>query len=186
MIFSVKSIAVGLVALALSAVLSGCATGSWKQTLHTELPRMGHRNWIVIADSAYPLQTSSGITTTVTGDDQIEVVKAVLAEIESSRHVRPMIYTDSELPFVSENRAPGIDAYRESLAKVLAGKNVQSLPHEQIITKLDEGGKVFHVLLLKTNLAVPYTSVIINLDCGYWSAEAQQELTTAIQKSDKK
>ncbi len=183
---SLKSIAFSLLALALSAISSGCASSNWKQTLHSELPRMGHRNWIVIADSAYPWQTSGGITTTVTGADQIEVVKAVLAEIESSRHVRPIIYTDSELPFVPENRAPGIDAYRQELGKVLEGKNVQSIPHEQIIAKLDEGGKLFHVLLLKTNLAVPYTSVFINLDCGYWSAEAQKELTEAIQKSGKK
>ena len=31
----------------------------WKRTLREELPLLGHRNWIVIADSAYQEQTNN-------------------------------------------------------------------------------------------------------------------------------
>jgi hypothetical protein len=36
--------------------------------------------------------------------------------------------------------------------------------------------KTFHVLVLKTNMKIPYMSVFIRLECGYWSAEAEKRL----------
>jgi hypothetical protein len=32
------------------------------------------------------------------------------------------------------------------------------------------------VLILKTDLTLPYTSVFIELDCGYWGPEKEQAL----------
>ena len=49
--------------LALLATTSLLAADNWKETLRKELPLLGHRNWIVVADSAYPLQTAPGIET---------------------------------------------------------------------------------------------------------------------------
>jgi hypothetical protein len=40
------------------------------------------------------------------------------------------------------------------------------------------------VLLLKTDLTLPYTSVFIRLDCGYWSDEAEQQLRAAIESQE--
>jgi len=45
------------------------------------LPLYGHRNWIVVADSAYPAQSKSGIQTIASGEDQIPVVQKVLDAI---------------------------------------------------------------------------------------------------------
>jgi len=154
--------------------------GDWQKTLHQELPLLGHRNWIVIADSAYPWQTAPGVQTIETGKGQIEVTRAVLDALAATKHVRPIIMTDSELPYVSEKNAPGITAYRAALKKLLKNRRSQSLPHEQIIRKLDEAGKTFHVLLLKTNHTQPYTSVFLQLECGYWSPEAEKELRSAM------
>ena len=75
-----------------------------------------------------------------------------------------------------EKDAPGIQAYREELTKALGELPVTSLLHEQIIAKLDEAGKTFHILVLKTNLTLPYTSVFFQLQCGYWTAEAEANL----------
>jgi hypothetical protein len=50
------------------------------------------------------------------------------------------------------------------------------MPHEEIISRLDEDSRMFNVLLLKTNLTIPYTSVFIQLDCGYWDAEKEKRL----------
>ncbi len=168
------------VAFIVSFSLTCVAQVSWRTKLEQELPLLGHRNWIVIADAAYPWQTASGIDTVVTDANQLEVLKAVLGALAKSKHVRPIIYTDAELPFVPEQYAKGIAAYREQLAKLLRGQQPQSLPHEQIIAKLDEAGKTFRILLLKTRLTLPYTSVFLQLDCAYWSAEAERALRQAI------
>ena len=161
----------------------GCATpktSSWKSTLNHELPALGHRNWIVIADAAYPAQTRAGIQTVVTGAGQIEVVQAVLEAVGKANHVRPTVYMDAELPFVSEAAAPGVGAYREQLKTILGAQAVSTLPHEEIIAKLDKAGELFKILLFKTKMTIPYTTVFVQLDCGYWSAEAEAKLREAI------
>ena len=131
-------------------------------------------------DSAYPLQTSGGIETVDTDADQLEVVRAVLAQLAKAKHVRPVIFTDAELKLVPESDAQGVTAYREALAKLLGKSEAQSLPHEEIISKLDDAGKTFHILVLKTRLTIPYTSVFIRLECGYWSADAEKRLRAAM------
>jgi hypothetical protein len=157
--------------------LIACAPAvSWRAHLRESLPALGHRNWIVIADSAYPWQTSPGIETVVTRAGQLEVVRAVLEALAESEHVRPDVVLDAELDRVSEGDAPGIDAYRRELAGLLAGLAPRKQPHEEILARLDADGQLFHVLLLKTDLALPYTSVFVRLECGYWSAEAEERL----------
>lgn len=158
----------------------------WQVRFRQQLPLLGHRNWIVIADSAYPLQTAPGIETVYVDADQLEVVGLVLAELAKSRHVKPIIYTDAELKYVPENRAPGITAYREKLDRLIANRAAYTLPHEEIIAKLDEAGKTFKVLLLKTRLILPYTSVFLQLDCAYWNAESETELRAAMKRGSGK
>src|ERR1700681_867057 len=153
---------------------------AWRVRLQEELPLRGHRNWITVVDSAYPLQTSAGIETINTDADQLEVVKAVLDQLAQARHVRPVIFTDAELKAVPESDAEGVTAYRKALTNLLGKAEAQSLPHEEIISKLDEAGKTFHILVLKTTLTIPYTSVFIRLECGYWSADAEKRLREAI------
>lgn len=152
----------------------------WQQLVAERLPVYGHRNWIVIADSAYPAQSRPGIETVVSGADQLDVLKKVLAQLSASRHIRPIIYTDKELRFVPEAEAPGIENYRRQLNALFKGVSVQSLPHEEIISKLDSAGQTFRVLIIKTNLTIPYTSVFLQLDCAYWSAESESKLRAAM------
>ena len=148
----------------------------WRARVADELPLLGHRNWIAIVDSAYPLQTSSGIETVETDAEQLDVVRAVLDQLSKAKHVRPVVFTDAELKVVPESDAKGVTAYREALANLLGKNGAQSLPHEQIISKLDDAGKTFHILVLKTTLTIPYTSVFLRLDCGYWDDAAERRL----------
>lgn len=155
--------------------------GEWRTRVRQEMPLMGHRNWIAIVDSAYPLQISPGIETVETDSDQLDVVRRVLHEVGESKHVRPIIFTDAELKSVPEDDAPGVTFYRDSLNHFLEEFNdgkteVHSLPHEEIISKLDDAGKTFHVLVLKSTMTIPYTSVFIRLDCGYWTDEQEKRL----------
>jgi D-ribose pyranose/furanose isomerase RbsD len=171
--------------LLVMSTVSSLAQPDWQSKLRQELPLLGHRNWIVVADSAYPLQTAPGIETLYVDADQLEVLEAVLAELAKTTHVKPIIYTDAELKHVAEKRAPGIAAYRKGLDKLFANRPVQSLPHEQIIARLDEAGKTFKVLLIKTKLTLPYTSVFLQLDCAYWNAESEKELRAAMNATGK-
>ena len=164
-------------------MLNPVPKGSWRDVLVERLHTMGHRNWIVIADSAYPLQVAEGIETTRTGAHHEHVLEETLEAIDQSPHVRPIVHLDAELPHLTEQYAPGIDAYREQLDRILHGHHTQSRPHEDIIADLDEAGKTFDILVLKTNLTLPYTSVFLQLDCGYWSEETETELRQSIEKA---
>lgn len=149
---------------------------SWESRLERTLPVFGHRNWIVIADSAYPDQSRPGIETLFTGVDHGQVLDRVFAAVDAAAHVRANVYVDAELDLVNETDAPGINALRSLIGRHTGGRKTQTLPHEAIIARLDEAGKVFRILILKSNLAIPYTSVFLELDCGYWSAEAEKRL----------
>jgi hypothetical protein len=169
-----------------SAVLSAqsSAPTSWRERVAESMPLLGHRNWILVVDSAYPMQTSPGVETIETNASQLEVVQYVLGAIERSIQVRPDIYMDAELPFVPDEDAPGASNYRREMGDLLRNYNVQSRPHEKIISDIDEAGKEFHILVLKTNLTVPYTSVFIRLNCKYWSDEAEKRLRTKMNAAD--
>jgi hypothetical protein len=159
------------------------AQPAWKSKVAEAMPLLGHRNWILIVDSAYPLQSSPGVETIETNAGMIDVVQSVLGTINSSIHVRPDIFMDAELPFVPDADAPGASAYREKIGKALHGYDVESVLHDKIIADIGETGKAFQVLVLKTNLAIPYTSVFIRLDCKYWSADAEKRLRTTMAES---
>ena len=155
---------------------------SWRDEVKSRLPAFGHRNWIVVADSAYPSQSREGITTIATGQGQVETLKEVLALIAECKHVKPTIYEDKELEFVSEDDAKGVLAYRMELKNVLKDAPVSVEAHENIIAKLDEAAKTFNIIILKTDMTIPYTSVFINLDCAYWDDEKQAKLKKAMTK----
>jgi L-fucose mutarotase/ribose pyranase (RbsD/FucU family) len=154
----------------------------WRAEVKAKLPAFGHRNWIVVADSAYPSQSREGITTIVTGQSQTETLKDVMQLIGECKHVKPLIYEDKELEYVSEDDAKGVLAYRMELKSILKDASVNSEPHESIIAKLDESAKTFNVIILKTDMTLPYTSVFINLDCAYWDDDKQARLKKAMTK----
>jgi D-ribose pyranose/furanose isomerase RbsD len=160
----------------MAVTLHGCTKSGWQAKVDSELSAFGHRNWIVIADAAYPKQSAPGIETIVTGQGQLEALTVVLKKIESAPHVRAIVFLDKELEAVTEKDAPGVGAYRIQLRKLLENSKVQTLPHEQIISKLDEASQLFNILLLKTDITLPYTSVFLQLDCGYWTEEKEARL----------
>lgn len=164
--------------------LVGHSQNGWQQKVKDELPLMGHRNWIVIVDSAYPLQSSSGVETVETGADQLAVLDYVLGAINDSKHVRPLVHTDTELKFVPEQEAPGVEQYREAVKARFKALPADSIPHAKLIERLNETGKDFHVLVLKTNMTIPYTSVFLQLDCRYWGAESEARLQAAIKAAE--
>lgn len=164
---------------------SSRSLSDWEQVLYDRLPLYGHRNWIVVADSAYPAQAQNGIQTIVADAEQSVVLEKVFAALCASRHIKPVVYTDRELRFVSELDAPGITAYRNQLEILLEDFGVSVLPHEEIITKLERAARIFRVMIIKTNTTIPYTSVFFELDCAYWNRGAEDRLRSAMGSENK-
>lgn len=173
--FTLTVVAVTTLLLALPATAQ-----SWQSRLTEELPLMGHRNWILIVDSAYPEQVGPGIETIETNADQIDVVRAVLMAVQNSIHTRPVIFMDAELPFVPDQEAPGVAQYREQVGTLLHDYEVHSRLHQSLIDEIAKDSEQYHVLILKTRLTLPYTSVFVHLDCKYWSADNERNLRERI------
>ncbi|MBV9341812.1 MAG: hypothetical protein JO159_13115 [Acidobacteria bacterium] len=152
----------------------------WEEILKDRLQLYGHRNWVTIADSAYPAQSKQGIETIVANDGHTTVLARTFEILRECKHVKPKIYTDQELSFIMEDDAPGVTSYREQLGLMVKGREVCALPHEEIISRLDRIGEIFRVLLVKTNMRIPYTSVFFELDCGYWDGPAEARLRAAV------
>ena len=169
-----------LLATPLLAAPAATTPQAWQAKVTHDLPLLGHRNWILIVDSAYPLQSSPGVETIDTNAEQLDVLRYVMGAIGNSIHVRPDIFMDAELPFLVEDDVPGIDEYRAQVGKVLDGLNIESVPHEKLIGDVDEAGKLVHVLILKTRMAMPYTSVFLRLNCKYWSDDAEERLRVRV------
>jgi len=122
-------------------------SSNWQTKLHRQLPLLGHRDWILIVDSVYPLQISPGIETIETGATQLAVASAVLIALDRSN---------------------------------------QSLPHEKILGKISDAGKDYKILVLKTTMTMPYTSVFLQLDCKYCTDEGEQKIRQAMKSSPPK
>jgi D-ribose pyranose/furanose isomerase RbsD len=153
---------------------------NWKKEFDEMLPALGHRNWILIVDKAYPMQSAPGIETLYTGEKLLSVLKYVLNAIKDEGHVQPVIYTDKELLFMRDDLSKGVENFKSGLAQVLSKHKMEVIPHEEVFAKLDAASKLFNVLVLKTDCLMPYTSVFMELDCGYWSGEREKTLRERI------
>lgn len=139
------------------------SVADWKESLQEKMPLLGHRNWIVVTDMAYPLQADPGIITLYAPETFGNVAAFVMDRIRRSEHVFAHIYQDREQLALTEELCPGVTAYRNSLSKVLDGsEKVTFLPHEELISKLDSVSKLYQVVVIKTALTLPYTSIFLN------------------------
>jgi hypothetical protein len=148
----------------------------WRSAVRVQLPLLGHRNWILVVDKAFPAQNSPGIETINTDVGLIDVLKFALQQIDSSTHVKPIIYCDKELGYITAAQVENIDAFRKELGGALGGNQPQVIPHDSVFVKINEAAKLFKILVLKTNETIPYSSVFIQLDCRYWSGEKEAAL----------
>jgi len=148
----------------------------WKREFQRMLPLLGHRNWILVVDKAYPWQSGNGITTLYTGQPLMKTLEEVVTELKASTHAKPVFYTDKEMASMTEDMAKGVDAYREQLKKVLEGQETKALLHDDVFPKVAEAAKLFNILILKTDEAIAYSSVFIELDCAYWGPEKEKAL----------
>ena len=156
----------------------------WKEEFQQNLPFLGHRNWVLVVDKAFPLQSAAGMTVINTGEQLPIVLMEVMKDISASTHVKPIVYTDSELNFITQDLSPGVDELKKDIFASLKGYEVNTILHEAVFAKLDEASKMFSVVVLKTETTIPYTSVFIQLDCSYWDANREKALREKMVKVD--
>lgn len=152
------------------------AAPGWKEEFKAAMPLMGHRNWIVVADQAFPAQNTPGITYINTNENLAPVLEEVINAVKASGYIKPVFYQDKELAFITEDAAPGVATLSAKVLKLMEGAPVQSMLHDSVFTRLDAAATQFRVLVLKTNERIPYSSVLLQLDCAYWSAEKEAAL----------
>ena len=154
----------------------------WKREFQRALPLLGHRNWILVVDKAYPWQSGNGITTLYTGQPLAKTLEEVVSALKASTHAKPVFYTDKEMQFITEDMAKGSDAYREQLTKILEGQETKALLHDDVFPKVAEAAKLFNILVLVTDETIAYSSVFIELDCAYWGPEKEKALREKMKK----
>jgi hypothetical protein len=164
-------------------MVTSTGTESWKEVLKHDLNLLGHRNWILVVDKAFPEQSSPGMKYIYVEQDLLPTLEYVLEQVESSTHVSPIIYRDKELSYITEEQVPGITAFRSESEKILAGRDVETLLHDEVFSLLDESSSLFRTLVIKTNETLPYTSVFFQLDCSYWGPENEKELRKKMEES---
>ncbi len=161
------------------------ATADWQTTFHQRLLIYGHRNWIIVSDAAFPAYSQIGIETIVVNEDLPSVLKYVAEAISSSKHVRATAFLDQELQFVQEKDYPGVTHLRQEITNTFAKSNLSSIPHSEVLSKIDDAGKTFRVLFIKTNTTIPYTSVYMRLDCGYMTDEVENKIRNGVAATNK-
>src|ERR1700722_13729553 len=134
---------------------------NWVAALDQALPVMGHRNWIIVADAAFPAQNASGIEMLTTDADELAVLSGVLQKVDQAAHVRGIVHLDSELSLLSDEDAPGVDQFREKLKGIVGTHKINTAPHEDIVRRIGAAGQSFQILVIKTGIRIPYTSVFI-------------------------
>ncbi|MBX7134635.1 MAG: hypothetical protein K1X67_18360 [Fimbriimonadaceae bacterium] len=152
----------------------------WRAEFRQRLPLLGHRNWIGVLDAAFPWMVAEGIEVVSTGEELLPVVSEVLQDVLSSPHLLPVVHLARELDFVPDARVQGVKSLRSTLTERLDGHDLRRTNHAEILDILDRVGKQYRILLLKTACVIPYTSVFFELDCRYWSAEAEAEMREAM------
>lgn len=148
---------------------------TWQEEFEEMLPALGHRNWVVIADAAFPQQISQGIKTLVSGQDHLEVLEFVWEKVKAASHVHPDLIYDTELFALDELDIAGVTDLRHKISQVSKGGPGEKIWHEDLLKMLDEQGQLYTILVIKTNSCIPYSSVFLRLGCGYWSQEKEAQ-----------
>jgi D-ribose pyranose/furanose isomerase RbsD len=167
-------------------MVAGCAMvphqGGWREELAIRASQLGYRNWIVIAEASFPAHNRPGIRQ-INAEEEIPVVlDEVLRTLERTEHVTPRIYVSRELSAVENDYAPGIDEFRKRLPNSMHAHETTELEQQSLLTLMEDTSKTFEVLVIRTNTALPYTSVFMELQPGYWNADSESALREKLER----
>lgn len=153
-----------------------------RSTIAPQLQQLGARNWVVIADPTYPIPSGAGAVTVSVPSNTADTFREVLDQLELQASLTPRIWVSYELEAVPEERAPGISEYRKSVNSLLSGRFCYRVDERIVAMQLAEAAKQYRVLYIKTNTRLPYSTIAIELDSGYWNSDDETEIRTRLQK----
>ncbi|MBK1883136.1 hypothetical protein JIN85_11960 [Luteolibacter pohnpeiensis] len=155
---------------------------AWKSAIVNQTSKLGYRNWIVISEASFPAQSRQGVRQMTASAEIPEVVDYVMNTLEQTQAVSPKVYLTRELRSVENDFAPGIDEYRQKIEGSLHGHEVTELEQQSLMTLLEDASRSYNVLVIRTPTALPYTTVFLELQPGYWDADSEQRLRDQIQR----
>ncbi len=168
-------------------MLVGCAQKQveqpWVGTLRHELGSLGARNWVVIGEAAFPVQSRHGLRVIQLDADIPAVLEAVEDVIEEKHHVKPRVYVTAELENVPYDYAPGVRAHKKKLKESLHGRETVSLDNDMLMRMMADTSRSYRVLVIKTRTALPYSTIFMELGSGYWDAESESALRASMDKA---
>lgn len=171
-------------------VLCGCWSGMggiplrrhWKSEVDHRVAQLGHRNWIVIAESSFPALSRDGLVQVEATAEVPEVLDHVMLALERTESVRAEVYLARERRSVTNEMAPGMDEMKVRVQQTLRGHETTEIDHQSLMTLLRQTQKHYQVLVVRTQSALPYSSVFLELRPGYWDAETEERLREQIQQ----
>ena len=155
---------------------------NWQAAVDRQAGQLGYRNWIVIAEASFPAHSRPGIRQVTAAVDVPEALDYVLKTLEQTETVRPQVYVTRELRAVENDFAPGIDDLRKRLQGALHGHETTELDQQSLLTLLEDANRSFDVLVIRTTTALPYTSVFLELQPGYWDVDSETRLRDRIER----
>ena len=174
--------------LVIGAVLltAGCmgvgSSYTWQSAVNRQAAQLGYRNWIVVTEASFPAQNRPGISQVNASVEIPEAVDYVLQVLEQTENLRPQVYQTRELRSVSNDYAPGIDTLRKRIKVSLHAHEVTELDQQSLLTLLEDANRSYNVLVIRTQTALPYSSVFLELQPGYWDASSEALLRDRIDK----
>lgn len=174
----------GLLAVCLSVACAPFGGGgdSWRAEVNRQAARLGYRNWIVVAEASFPLHNRPGLRLVNAPVEVPEAVDHVLQALERTENLRPQVYLTRELRSVENDYAPGIDQLRERLREAMHGHEFTVLDQQSLLTLIEDANRSFDVLVIRTQSALPYCSVFMEMRPGYWDAESEERLRERIKR----
>lgn len=164
---------------------SGCMSmrheNAWHAAVDRQAGQLGYRNWIVIAEASFPAHSRSGVRQVAAPVEIPVAVDYVLKALEQTENVRPQVYLTRELRSVENDFAPGIEEIRERIKNSLHGHEPTELDQQSLLTLIEDANRSFDVLVIRTQSAMPYSSVFLELQPGYWDAESETRLRERIE-----
>lgn len=176
----------GLLALAATLLSFSCAglqkEQTWQAAVDRQAGQLGYRNWIVIAEASFPAHSRPGIRQVNASVEIPEALDYVLNALEQTENVRPHVYVTRELRSVENDFAPGIEDLRKRLKNSLHGHEPAELDQQSLLTLLEDANRSFDVLVVRTPTALPYSSVFLELQPGYWDVDSEMRLRERIER----
>lgn len=167
-------------------LLPGCGAlkqgNGWRDALAAQTAQLGYRNWIVIAEASFPAHSRSGVRQINATEEIPAVLDEVLRTLERTEHVTPRIYVAREMRAVENDYAPGIDEFRKQLQGAMHAHETTELEQQSLMTLMEDTTKSFEVLVIRTTTALPYTSVFMELQPGYWNADSESHLRDQLER----